>query len=249
MSQHYEELYEKESDGSILLEKALFDILNSFKSDNSLLTQLRYVWMALILVLLVEPTIKYYQPNNSIPERTIKRLMFWLLLNIAEVSKSKNKSNRYSKTDVDYFLSIDKTNFFVDREIPSLQILSEALDVYISAIKLLEPDYSLQTLLDILDNCLEGYAIIPGSGGRRQLFDWWLQDIVPSVWYLRPPTSVGLLNELTGNDYNFVFSRLNDISDLMRNYLVLQAELRDFDNNKLKININGFKAIAFNSSI
>ncbi|MBD2323143.1 hypothetical protein H6G23_15735 [Desertifilum sp. FACHB-866] len=220
MSQHYEELYEEESDGSILLEEALIKVLNSFQSDNNLLTQLRYVWMALILVTLVEPTIKYYQPNNSIPEKTINRLMIWLLMNITEFSKSRNQSNRYSQTDVDYFSSIDKTNFSVDREIPSLQILSEALDVYINATKLLEPDYSLQILLDILDNCLEGYAIIPGSEGRRKLFDWWLEDVVPSVWYLHSPTSVGLLNELTGNDYNSVFSRLNNISDLMRKSLM-----------------------------
>ncbi|MEG3436466.1 hypothetical protein V0288_04985 [Pannus brasiliensis CCIBt3594] len=67
--------------------------------------------------------------------------------------------------------------------------MSEALDVYQNAIKTIEPDRSLEALLEILEDCLEGYAIFPGSRGRRELFNWWLLDVVPASWYLRPPRS------------------------------------------------------------
>jgi hypothetical protein len=50
--------------------------------------------------------------------------------------------------------------------------------------------------LDILDDCLEGYAIFPGSYGRRELFDWWLLEVVPASWYLFPPSSIYFINEL-----------------------------------------------------
>ena len=36
--------------------------------------------------------------------------------------------------------------------------------------------------LDMLEDCLEGYAIFPGSFARRHLFDWFLLDVYPSIY-------------------------------------------------------------------
>ncbi|EDX70779.1 hypothetical protein MC7420_1523 [Coleofasciculus chthonoplastes PCC 7420] len=213
-NQHYEELYESESDGTVLLEDALSRTLNSFQTSNQTLMQIRYVWMALTLAVVVEPTIKYYQPDHPIPEETINKLTNWLLKTIAGLFYPQENFNR----EFDNVLndtSVENNHIFPNKKISSFQVLSEALDVYISAINALEPSHSLQALLDILDDCLEGYAIFPGSYGRRELFNWWLLDIVPSCWYLLPPTSVYSLNELANDDSHQTLSQLEETSSLM----------------------------------
>jgi hypothetical protein len=37
---------------------------------------------------------------------------------------------------------------------------------------------------------LEGYAIFPGSQHRRDLFNWWLLDVVPGIWCLKCPKKI-----------------------------------------------------------
>ncbi|MGJ5675630.1 MAG: hypothetical protein ACR9NN_18770 [Nostochopsis sp.] len=214
LNQHYEELYEAEADGTVLLEDTLGRILDSFQSSNQSLRHLRYVWMALTLAVVVEPTIKYYQPDSSIPEETTNQLTDWLLKTLAEMFDSKEPLNQ-AFDDVVCTTSVNINHLFSEKNISSFQVLSEALDVYVSAIKTLEPNHSLRALLDILDDCLEGYAIFPGSYGRRELFNWWLLDVVPSCWYLLPPTSIYSLNELVDDDSNLTLSRLEETSSLM----------------------------------
>ena len=239
-NQHYEELYESESDGTVLLEDALSRTLNSFQSSNQTLMQIRYVWMALTLAVVVEPTIKYYQPDHPIPEETINKLTNWLLKTLAVLFYPKEKFN----PEFDNVLndtSVDINHLSSDKKISSFQVLSEALDVYISAVNALEPSHSLQALLDILDDCLEGYAIFPGSYGRRELFNWWLLDIVPSCWYLLPPTSVYSLNELADDDSHQTLSQLEETSSLMwslieaaiQNQNRIEEDLLSFRNNTL----------------
>lgn len=239
-NQHYEELYESESDGTVLLEDTLGKILDSFQSSNQTLSQVRYVWMALTLAVVVEPTIKYYQPDSQVPENTINQLTKWLLKTLAEMFDQKEHFNR----DFENLVSNTSGNInhlFDDKNISSFQVLSEALEVYVSAVKTLEPNHSLQALLDILDDCLEGYAIFPGSYGRRELFNWWLLDVVPSCWYLLPPAAVYSLNELVDDDSNPTLSKLEETSYLMwylidaaiQNHNKREEDMFIFYNNKL----------------
>jgi len=217
---HYEELYESELDGTVTLENALDRGLSLFQSSNQLLTQLRYVWMALTLAIVVEPTIKYYQPDSSIPEKTINQLTDWLLKALAELSEPGNRLNGNFE-NITNIISVDADRLSSEKEISSFQVLSEALDVYSNALKTLEPNYSLPALLEILEDCLEGYAIFPGSDGRRELFNWWLLDVVPSCWCLRPPTAANSLNQVANIHNNPAFSRLEKISNLIWSYIFI----------------------------
>ncbi len=211
--QHYEELYELEAEGEASLQDALDQILELFQGNNRTLSHLRYVWMALILASVVEPTVKYYQPNSSIPEETIKRIAFWLLETLGEVLNSKKEfaqvaSEKEANAIVDIFRL-----FTENKEISSFQVLSEALDVYSSAIKTLDYNQSLEALLDILDDCLEGYAIFPGSYGRRELFDWWLLEVVPASWYLFPPSSIYSVDKLA-NEKSIAFRQMEKLEKI-----------------------------------
>jgi len=211
--QHYEELYEPEAEDAASLQDALDEILEVFQSNNQTLSHIRYVWMALILASVVEPTVQYYQPLNLIPQKTLSKIELWLLENLEKMRDSKRKfSNALREEEFNALvdgIQIEYTNKKVD----NFQIIFEALDVYRSAIKTLDYNQSLESLLDLLDNCLEGYAIFPGSHGRRELFDWWLLEVVPASWYLMPPSSIYSLDKL-GNQKNKGFCQMNKLKEI-----------------------------------
>lgn len=209
--QHYEELYEPEA--TAYLQDTIDEILTAFHNNNPKLTHIRYVWMALILAVVVEPTVKYYQPDNSVPKATINRVAIWLIETLAELLDSKLEFDKGSReieasAIVNHLLTKKDTNF---------QVLFEALNVYKSVVKALDANQSLEALLDILDDSLEGYAIFPGSHGRRELFDWWLLEVVPASWYLFPPSSIYSVNKSTHNKkiVSRQIDELNQISNLM----------------------------------
>jgi hypothetical protein len=226
--QHYEELYEPEAEGTTSLQAGLDDILSSFQSNNPTLSHLRYVWMALILASVVEPTVKYYQPDNSIPEEVINRLSIWLIENLAKLKRLDCKMQFHKAVEEEEAKAIgDAFHIFTERnKIPSFQVLTEALDVYRNAIKALDSNQSLEALLDILDDCLEGYAIFPGSYGRRELFDWWLLDVVPASWYLFAPSSIYSINELAHEKYitSRQIDKLQEISSAMWSIILIASE-------------------------
>ncbi len=237
--QHYEELYEPEEEDSASLQDALDEILEVFQSNNQTLSHIRYVWMALILASVVEPTVQYYQPLNLIPKKTISKIELWLLENLEKMLDSKRKfSNALREEEFNALVDVIQIEY-TNKKVENFQIIFEALDVYMSAIKTLDYNQSLESLLDILDNCLEGYAIFPGSHGRRELFDWWLLDVVPASWYLMPPSSIYSLDKL-GKEKNKGFcqmNKLNEISSAMWSIILTastsrtRSKLRTFPNN------------------
>ena len=227
--QHYEELYEPEAESAVSLQNTLDEILQLFQGSNQTLNHLRYVWMALILTSVVEPTVQYYQPKNWIPEETINWIVSWLLKTLEEVLHSKTQLTQVSREE-EANIIVDIFRFFSkNQKIASFQILSEALNVYSSAIKTLDYNQSLKALLDILDDCLEGYAIFPGSYGRRELFDWWLLDVVPASWYLLPPSSIYSIDKLE-NGKNIAFrqmDKLQKISYSMWNIILRASQKKE----------------------
>ena len=170
----YAELYE-ENHGNILLEDICLNILNQLKSKNKLLTYQRYLFMGLIMSYAVNPTIKIYLPNDN---RTSKIYQFFN-------SRLTNKSLKYSTKFIEIIENFLK-NLFPEVSF-GIQALDEAVDVFENLLRSLAPSQSQNSLLEILDDCFEGYAIFPGSENRRDLFNWWLLDVVPAVWKLETP--------------------------------------------------------------
>ena len=170
--------------------------------------------MALILASVVEPTVQYYQPLNLIPQKTISKIELWLLENLEKMLNSKKKfSNALREEEFNALVDGIKIDYTQDKKVANFQIIFEALDVYRSAIKTLDYNQSLESLLDILENCLEGYAIFPGSHGRRELFDWWVLEVVPASWYLMPPSSIYSLEKL-GTEKNKSFCQMNKLEEI-----------------------------------
>jgi len=134
----------------------------------------RMVWMALTFCSAVAATVEVYLPGDPRPARVIALLEEWL---------------RDSTACVDEEIQ----SMFPQTPTPP-QALHEALDVLYQATKTLERCSAAEALREILDDCLEGYAIFPGSDGRRDLFNWWLVQAVPASWCLRKPDVIYTMN-------------------------------------------------------
>jgi hypothetical protein len=164
---HYQELYEEQADGTISLELTLLEILDALAEEDKSQCHSRYVCMALILALAVEPTIKAYLPETQKIEQVFNLVTNW----------SKNKE----------IPTVEEINQLFPQKSVGTQAIDEALDVFKNLLQVLNPTQAKKAILEILDDCLEGYAIIPGSMERRDLFNWWLLEVVPSSWCLQFP--------------------------------------------------------------
>jgi hypothetical protein len=67
------------------------------------------------------------------------------------------------------------------------QAIAEAIDVVCNAARLTDRNCARDAVAEMVDDCLQGYAVFPGSAGRRSLFNWWLHDVVPAAWSLQRP--------------------------------------------------------------
>lgn len=189
--QHYEELYELEADSTASLQDDLNEILQAFRISNQTLTHLRYVWMTIILLLVVEPTLEYYQPKDSSPKDIILEISLWLIANTKNILNDEVKTIEFDDRELLKKVILGNYDFSYEtnKNPVSLQVLYEAQDVFKNASRVLDYEQCVEAILEILDDCLEGYAIFPGSYGRRELFEWWLLEVVPASWFLLTPKS------------------------------------------------------------
>jgi len=70
------------------------------------------------------------------------------------------------------------------------QGLDDALATLYSVARALHPASARVAIADAVDWCLEGYAVFPGSAGRRDLFNWWLIRVVPAAYHEHLPDQI-----------------------------------------------------------
>ncbi|AFZ58535.1 hypothetical protein H6G54_00930 [Anabaena cylindrica FACHB-243] len=179
-SYSYAELYEEKDIQGTSLEDSLITVFNAIeKEKNSLDISHCYFFMAIVMGIAVQPTIKTYLPRETITGRVFQHLFqHWIY------PKNHSQSNlNVSFRDYQNYLG-------------QYQALDEAVDVFENLLQVLESVKTREAILNILDDCFQGYAIFPGSQGRRELFDWWLLDVVPSVFCGRLPENIHTLKEV-----------------------------------------------------
>jgi hypothetical protein len=200
---HYEELYEEEADGTITLEETLLEILDALGDRDDSLCHSRYVCMALILALAVEPTVKAYLPDDQKIEQVFNLVTNWF-------------ENQEVPTE-------EKINQLFPQKSVGTQAIDEALDVFKNLLQVLNPSRAKEAVLEILDDCLEGYAIFPGSQGKRDLFNWWLLEVVPAVWCLKFSASIYTIKGIVLLNSIILPNKLLNIFDNYRNQKIVKA--------------------------
>ncbi|WP_016950114.1 hypothetical protein [Anabaena sp. PCC 7108] len=175
----YAELYEEKDIQGISLEKSLntvFDAIEKEKEKNSLDISYCYFFMAIVMGIAVQPTIKTYLPRETITGKIFQYIFQdWI----------------YPQNNYQQNLNVSFRDY--QNYLGQYQALDEAIDVFENMLQALESVKTREAILNILDDCFQGYAIFPGSQGRRELFDWWLLDVVPSVFCGRLPKNIHTL--------------------------------------------------------
>ena len=183
-SYSYAELYEEKNIKGISLEDSLITVFDAIeKEKNSLDISYCYFFMAIVMGIAVQPTIKTYLPGETarFNRETITGNIFQYLF----------RDWIYSQHNYQPNLNVSFQNY--QNTLGQYQALDEAVDVFENMLQVLESIKTREAILNILDDCFQGYAIFPGSQGRRELFDWWLLDVVPSVFCGRLPKSIHTL--------------------------------------------------------
>ena len=176
-SYSYAELYEEKNIKGISLEDSLITVFDAIeKEKNSLDISYCYFFMSIVMGIAVQPTIKSYLPRETITGNIFQYLFQNWIYSQHNYQPSFNVSFR------------DYQNY-----LGQYQALDEAVDVFENMLQALESVKIREGILNILDDCFQGYAIFPGSQGRRELFDWWLLDVVPSVFCGRLPKNIHTL--------------------------------------------------------
>ncbi|MTJ13805.1 hypothetical protein FJR11_14645 [Anabaena sp. UHCC 0187] len=173
----YAELYEEKDIQGIGLEDSLITVFDAIeKEKNSLDISYCYFFMAIVMGIAVQPTIKTYLPRETITGNILQYLFQNLI---------------YSQDNYQPNFNISFQDY--QKKLGQYQALDEAVDVFENMLQVLESVKTREAILNILDDCFQGYAIFPGSQGRRELFDWWLLDVVPSVFCGRLPKNIHTL--------------------------------------------------------
>ena len=173
----YAELYEEKNIQGISLENSLIKVFDAIEKErNSLDISYCYFFMAIVMGIAVQPTIKSYLPRETITGNTFQ----YLFQNWIYPQDNYQPNLNVSFRDYQNYLG-------------QYQAFDEAVDVFENMLQALESVKTREAILNILDDCFQGYAIFPGSQGRRELFDWWLLDVVPSVFCGRLPKNIHTL--------------------------------------------------------
>ena len=176
-SYSYAELYEEKDIQGISLEDSLITVFDAIEKErNSLDISYCYFFMAIVMGIAVQPTIKSYLPRETITGNTFQ----YLFQNWIYPQDNYQPNLNVSFRDYQNYLG-------------QYQAFDEAVDVFENMLQALESVKTREAILNILDDCFQGYAIFPGSQGRRELFDWWLLDVVPSVFCGRLPKNIHTL--------------------------------------------------------
>ncbi|MEB3228389.1 MAG: hypothetical protein VKJ27_08385 [Synechocystis sp.] len=170
---HYPELYEEKTTSASTLTDALKSVLNRL-GECSHDPRLSYGCLAMILGLAVCPTVRCYLPDEQ-----FTRLFFQELFHDFFEPKKAQNFRDYYEASLGHYQALDE----------ALLVLEECLQVR-------DDLQAPSKLLDISEMCLEGYAIFPGSVGRRQLFDWWLLEAIPAACIRIFPTHIHTMRGL-----------------------------------------------------
>ena len=188
----YAELYEEKNIQGISLEDSLITVFDAIeKEKNSLDISYCYFFMAIVMGIAVQPTIKTYLPGETarFNRETITGNIFQYLFR--DWIYSQHNYQPYFNDNYQPNLNVSFRDY--QNYLRQYQALDEAVDVFENMLQVLESIKTREAILNILDDCFQGYAIFPGSQGRRELFDWWLLDVVPSVFCGRLPKSIHTL--------------------------------------------------------
>jgi hypothetical protein len=155
------------------IDSVMNQILDYLWGDEAEKGHRRLVVMGLSLGIASKPTITEWDPEDRESDTVLKAIREWL-----DVNKRPQLQNVFARY-------AGKTGS---------QAIDEAIDVYVNLSRICDMPQARSAMLEILDECLEGFALLIGSANRREILNWILTEVVPAAWCLQtsPPFNLHL---------------------------------------------------------
>jgi hypothetical protein len=166
----YRDLYE--TGGKCDVEEAFVEVMTAFGMPNDVISHQRYVYMADGIALAAKPTIKDYFPEENKTD-IIQGIVSCWLINGGEIPET------WADT---LFPNINK--------IGKYQATDEAYNIFYGLLQTLNTKIAYDAILDILYNAITGDAISGCTEARRDMFNWWLIEVIPAAYCLKLPSTL-----------------------------------------------------------
>ncbi len=166
---NYEELDEN---GIYSVKEAIVSVIDKIMSDRNLADHQILVYMVKIFSHSVKCNILNYDKNDNRVTNIIEAVNRWL------------QTRQYDDNLTNYY--------YKEVGLTGSQAMDEAMMVLNAAIDSLTVYNCKQSLVKIIDLCINGYAVGPISHPDlpRDLFNWWLIDIIPSSIAMKAPDMI-----------------------------------------------------------
>jgi hypothetical protein len=166
----YVDLYE--NGGKCNVEEAFEEVLQNFGMPINTIVHQRYVYMAMGIALAAKRTLKHYFPDDYRPDIVIAKVNDW-------IEKSVEVSDDFA--DI-LFPDILKGGMY--------QAADEAYNIFYGLLKTLNQESAFVAVIDILYDAITGDAISPFTEAKRDLFNWWIIDVVPRAYHKTLPSTL-----------------------------------------------------------
>ena len=169
-NRRYMDIYDRGGEADV--EAAFAEVLNAIglPTDNKI-THRRYVYIAYAMALAAKPTVEKYYPENRKFEAVEEAVSLWL---------------KGIEVPPDFADSI----FPHINEMGRYQAVNEAYNIFYNCLKTLEPESAYNAVLDILYDGITGDAISGFAAACRDMFNWWLIEVVPAAYCLKLPATI-----------------------------------------------------------
>ena len=166
----YDDLYERGGNSDV--EEAFAEVMTAFGMPNDAISHQRYVYMAYGIALAAKPTIKHYFPEEHKADIVEGIISCWL-----------KDGGEIPETWADtLFPHIDK--------IGKYQASNEAYNIFYGLLQTLNTKTAYNAILDILYDAITGDAISGFAAAQRDMFNWWLIEVVPAAYCLKLPSTL-----------------------------------------------------------
>lgn len=166
----YDDLYE--TGGNCNVEEAFVEVMTAFGMLNDAISHQRYVYMAYGIALAAKPTIKHYFPEEHKAD-IVEAIVSCCLKDGCEIPET------WADT---WFPNINK--------IGKYQATDEAYNIFYGLLQTLNTKTAYNAILDILYEAITGDAISGFAAAQRDMFNWWLIEVVPAAYCLKLPSTL-----------------------------------------------------------
>lgn len=166
----YRDLYE--DGGKYNVEEAFEEVLQTFGMPTNTIIHQRYVYMAMGVALAAQATLKHYFSNDSRPDIVVSKVNNW-------IETSAEVPDDFPDT---LFPDINEGGMY--------QAADEAYNIFYGLLKTLNKESAPTALIDILYDAITGDAISPFTAAKRDLFNWWIIEVVPRAYHLKLPSNL-----------------------------------------------------------